>query len=315
MIKLLFVFLSWSASPSDSLRMETINGKQFIIHQIDTKETLYSISRRYNMPITVILENNPSSDGGLAVGKQLKIPFIPKTNAKVEGKIHTVAAKETLYAIARQYDVSIEDLKKLNNLSNTDISFGQELIIPKKSTLVEVPKLMEIKSVSSVHTVAAKETMYSISRQYGITIQQLKEWNNIQDNELPAGKMLFVTQPKYASQTNLTETKAASAIANQSASKIEESVISLDEVKEMGMAEMMTGTEGSRKYLALHRTIKPGSILKVHNQANNKEVFVRISGVLSAEVGSDVIMLISKAAYDRLGAVESKFRIEVTYYK
>ncbi len=315
MIKLLFVFLSWSASPSDSLRMETINGKQFIIHQIDAKETLYSISRRYNVLVTVILENNASSEGGLAVGKILKIPFIPKAKTKVDGKIHIVAAKETLYAIARQYDVSIDDLKKANSLSSNDLSFGQELIIPNKSTLVEAPKLMEAKSVSSVHTVAAKETMYSISRQYGITIQQLKEWNNIQDNELPVGKMLFITQPTYASQPTLTESKEASTIATQPSMKIAESVISLDEVKEMGMAEMMTGTEASRKYLALHRTIKPGTILKVHNIANDKEVFVRISGVLPAEVGSDVIMRISKAAYDRLGAVDPKFRIEVTYYK
>ncbi|MDZ7646034.1 MAG: LysM domain-containing protein [Cytophagales bacterium] len=70
MIKVIFLTLvSWSnpAAPIDSLRMETINGKQFIIHRIDDKETLYGISRRYGVPITAILEQNPTADGGLAV--------------------------------------------------------------------------------------------------------------------------------------------------------------------------------------------------------------------------------------------------------
>ena len=82
MIKLLFVFLAWSPSSSDSLRLETVNGKQFIIHQIDAKETLYSISRRYGVPVTAILESNPDSKEGLGVGKLLKVPYTPKPKKK-----------------------------------------------------------------------------------------------------------------------------------------------------------------------------------------------------------------------------------------
>jgi LysM repeat protein len=134
MVKLLFVFLSWSASSSDSLRVETIKGKQFIIHQIDAKETLYSISRRYGVPVTAILENNPSSEGGISVGRLLKVPYIPKTKPEVkEIKRHVVAAKETLFSISRQYDVSVEDLKKANGLAENSLALGQELIIPSTS--------------------------------------------------------------------------------------------------------------------------------------------------------------------------------------
>jgi LysM repeat protein len=326
MIKLLFVFLAWSPASSDSLRLETVNGKQFIIHQIDAKETLYSISRRYAVPVTAILESNPESKEGLGVGKLLKVPYTPKPKKKTEGITHTVAAKETLFSIAKQYDVSMDDLKRINSLSGNDLSLGQTLVIPKKSTLVETPKLIEAKSVSGTHTVAAKETMYSIAKQYGVSVEQLKVWNSLQENELKIGQMLYLQQPKYSTTQQPTEVKQTAVIERQVVTiekpvtetttiKISEKVAGTDEVKESGLAELMDGTEGNRKYLALHRTAKAGSILKVRNELNNKEVFVRVTGpLLSNGINDGIVIKISKSAFDRLGA-EASFKAEVTYYK
>jgi LysM repeat protein len=314
MVKLLFVFLSWSATSSDSLRVETIKGKLFIIHQIDAKETLYSISRRYGVPVTAILENNPSSEGGISVGRLLNVPYTPKAKPEVKDiKRHVVAAKETLFSISRQYDVSVEDLKKANGLAENSLALGQELVIPSISKVVTAPVPTEMKSASSMHTVAPKETTYSIARQYGITVQQLKEWNNLQD-ELPVGKILLVVQPKYSTQT-ITEAAQKPISASTVGIKISENVIGTDEVKESGMAELMEGTEANRKYLALHRSIKPGTILKVRNETTNREVFVRVTGVLPSSASPDVVIRISKSAYDRLGATEARFKIELTYFK
>ena len=81
------------------------------------------------------------------------------------------------------------------------------------------------------------------------------------------------------------------------------------------MAALIEGTEGNRKYLAQHRTIKPGTILKVRNEATGREVFVRVTGPLTA-VDPTLIIKISKSALDRLGATSTeKIRVEVTYYK
>jgi LysM repeat protein len=321
------VCASLLASPADSLRLETINGKQFIIHQIDAKETLYSISRRYGVPVTVILESNPATKDGLGIGQLLRVPYTPKPTTKIEAVpdksrqvTHVVAAKETLYSISKQFNVSIDDLKKWNNLIDNTLTTGQELVVGKKEALAEAPKLMEMKSVSSTHAVAAKETMYSIARQYGISVQQIKEWNNLPDNELKIGQMILVTQPMYSTAPKQVVTipqsvSVSTEVLAPSKIEISERVIGTDEVKEGGFAEVMEGTEGNRKYLALHRTIKPGTILKVRNEATNREVFVRISGALPSTAGSDVIMQVSKSAFDRLGSTEAKFRIEVTYYK
>lgn len=340
MIKVIFLTLiSWTSSgtPIDSLRLETINGKQYIIHQIDEKETLYSISRKYNVPITAILEVNPAADGGLATGQLLKVPYVFKGNkaqAQPGGdRIHKVAPKETLFSISKLYDVSVEDIKAWNNLKDNSLSNGQSLIIKKKSTVSsETTKLPETKSLKSVHTVAPKESMYSIARLYGITVQQLKEWNGIDGSELKIGQTLFVAQPMTnkaevkTDQNRVTEIKEPTDPVKQEVKPtqtqkettitISEKVIGSDEVKEGGLAELIEGTEGNRKYLALHRTAKVGTILKVRNELNNREVFVRVAGPLpNTGVNTNVVIKISKSAYDRLGAIDQRFRVEVTYYK
>jgi len=338
MINVIFLSLSSLASfgtPFDSLRLETINGKQFIIHQIDPKETLYSISRRYNVPITAILEANPAADGGLATGQLLKVPYVSKgirAQALPGGdRIHTVVPKETLYSISRLYDVSVEDIKLWNNLKDNALSTGQQLTIKRKSTVTtENTKITETKSLTGVHTVAAKESLYSIGRLYGISVQQLKEWNGIEGSELKIGQTLFVSQPMYGkdtevktNQNQVTEVKEPVNIQRQESKPLQESTITIsekvigsDEVKEGGLAELIEGTEGNRKYLALHRTAKVGTILKVRNELNNREVFVRVAGPLpNTGINTNVVIKISKSAYDRLGAIDQRFRVEVTYYK
>src|SRR6185295_20259615 len=100
MVNLIFLtVLSWSA-PADSLRMETINGKVFIIHQVGEHETLYGVSRRYGAPITSILEFNPKAASGLEVGQLLQIPYVPKPKVQPSAAgMHRVAPKETLFSI------------------------------------------------------------------------------------------------------------------------------------------------------------------------------------------------------------------------
>jgi LysM repeat protein len=349
MIKVIFLTLvTWStpgivkSTPVDSLRMETIAGKQFIIHQIDEKETLYAISRRYGVPITSILEHNPTADGGLSVGQLLKVPYVPKSKpAIVAGgdKIHKVAAKETLFSISRLYDVSVDEIKAWNNLKDNALSLGQELVIKKKSSALSANATLPTQqSLKGIHTVAAKETLYSIARQYNLTVQQVREWNSLTADEVKIGQTLFVTQPMYQKpdvktqpevvvKPEVKETPAVTIVKPEAKAqpeikettttiRISENVAGTDEVKEGGLAELIEGTDGNRKYLALHRTAKVGTILKVRNELNNREVFVRVAGSLP-DIGanSNVVLKISKSAYDRLGAIDPRFRVEVTYYK
>lgn len=324
-------FALTGSTTMDSLRIETLAGQKFIIHQIDEKETLYGISRRYGVPITAILEHNPTADGGLSVGHQLKIPFTPKVRTQTSnGLLHRVAPKETLFSIAKQYNVTIDEVKQWNNLKDNSLNPGQDILIKKQNT-IDYSKPAEAKSIATTHTVAAKETLYSLARQYNVSVQQLRTWNGITGDELKLGQVLFITAPvnqavqpsvvkEKTQNASLSNTASSSATGNttfnESVIKISERVNGTDEIKEGGLAELIEGTEGNRKYLALHRTAKVGSILKIRNELNNREVFVRVVGALpDTGVNDKIVIKISKSAYDRLGAIDPKFRVEVTYYK
>ncbi|HTE33962.1 MAG TPA: LysM peptidoglycan-binding domain-containing protein, partial [Chryseolinea sp.] len=198
------------------------------------------------------------------------------------------------------------------------------------------------------HVVAPKETMFSISKQYGITVQQLKDWNKLDSNEISIGQELIVSAPskgdvvkiapvvaaeiKKETPPSVPEVKKetnvvaeaqkevvptpAKAESKEQTIRISESVKNSDEILQSGLAELIEGTEGNRKYLALHRTAPVGTILKVKNEMNNREVFVRVMGKLPETALTDKLVIrISKSAYDRLGAIDPRFRVEVTYYK
>lgn len=358
MIKLLFlVAFSWNTELSkDSLGIETINGQTFVIHKVDEKETLFGISRRYSTTVDAILQYNAEAGKGLSIGQILKVPYTKSVNRRpVDGLVHTVAAKETLYSISRIYQVSMEDIRSWNNLADNDIGVGQELIIRKANNATAVrtsPPAQQDRPVliskKGTHTVQPKETLFSIARQYGVSIDDLKEWNSLDGNALDIGQTLYVSRPEQG-QAQREERPVSSApvtarpqaeqrqeikeptpatkpvVKNpapesrgQSAEsiRISESLKNGDEIIEAGLAELIEGTEGNRKYLALHRTAPMGTILKVRNEMNNREVFVRVMGKLPDTALTDkLIIKISKSAYDRLGAIDPRFRVEVTYYK
>ncbi|SHH61470.1 LysM repeat-containing protein [Chryseolinea serpens] len=348
----------------DSIGTETVNGKIFVLHQVDEKETLYGISRRYGATVESIIQNNPGVDAGLEIGKVLRIPYTPRTTAKkADGTTttHTVAAKETMFSISKQYGVTVDEIKQWNNLTDNNLSIGQEIIVKKNGHTTAATQSETHASTTppvvgpkkGVHLVAAKETMFSISKQYGITVQQLKDWNKLEGNEISIGQELLVAAPAQAqtqtqvqtavippptdikkdetgvkkeTETVKTETVKRDPVVSTPPKStpvkepanitISESVKNTDEIVQSGLAELIEGTDGNRKYLALHRTAPVGTILKVKNEMNNREVFVRVMGKLPETALTDKLVIkVSKSAYDRLGAIDPRFRVEVTYYK
>lgn len=332
MIKFIFLVSHfWIASHptplSDSLRIEKIGGKSFIIHQVDEQETLYGISRRYNVSLSQILEHNKEADAGLDVGQILRVPYFPGATKVVQQTkdLHTVVPGETLFSISRLYGLTVDEIKAQNQMTENSISVGQQLKVKKAGPVVVVTPPVETSyTAEGYHKVQPKETLFSISRDYNVTVQDLKAWNNLTGSALDIGQQLRVAAPQAVSTENIQVTPSKVEPAppspvpefKESVVKISENVAGTDEVRESGLAELIEGTDGNRKYLALHRSAKPGTILKIRNELNNREVFVRVVGPLPATgVNDKIIIKISKSAFDRLGGVDSKFRAEVTYYK
>jgi LysM repeat protein len=113
----------------DSVGIEKIGDKTFIIHQVEERETLFGISRRYQVAINDIIQNNAQLQDGLKLGQRIRVPYIAKAALPEGAKLHKVEPGETLFAISKKYNVTVGDILKWNNLQGSDLSVGQSLII------------------------------------------------------------------------------------------------------------------------------------------------------------------------------------------
>lgn len=146
---------------ADSLRLERIDGRSYIIHRVDSKETLYAIARRYKVPVAKIVEANPGSDTGIDAGKLLRIPYPPVSQAAVSQEpsrntagstVHVVEPKETLYAVSRRFRVSVEDIIRWNNLSSNEIKAGQRLTVSGPASRTDQPASEPVRNDSQLLT-------------------------------------------------------------------------------------------------------------------------------------------------------------------
>lgn len=107
--------------------------------------------------------------------------------------VHIVKPKESFYAVSRQYGVDIDDILDWNGLDVMDgLQIGQKLnlVVAKSQFKVEKPKAQPARE--QIHEVKAGETLWSISRQYGVTVEELLKWNNKEDNNLSLGEKLKI---------------------------------------------------------------------------------------------------------------------------
>ena len=149
---------------SDSLRVEREGDKVLVIHKVISKQTLFSLARRYGTTVDAINKENPSLTSGLQVGQVLRIPYGKALIDDANNVTHTVASGETLFAIASKYGVQVDEIKQLNNLSANSLSVGQVLVIKKnddvgvKETVEEIDEPEEIPMVVDTTITITVET-------------------------------------------------------------------------------------------------------------------------------------------------------------
>lgn len=137
----LFLLLSFSSSYAgvqDSVGVEKKGDKYFIKHKMEAKETLFALSRKYNVPVNEIKEANPGLDiNDISIGQVIYVPAknYKEPASKASAGTHMVQPKETLYGLSKQYKVSVKDIEKANpELSEKGLQVGMVLIIPTTSS-------------------------------------------------------------------------------------------------------------------------------------------------------------------------------------
>lgn len=161
-----------------------VSGSNYYV--VKKGDSLWSIAREYGLSVAELKALNNLSSNTLHIGDTLLVSSVNSTDDNISDEYYTVKSGDTLWGIARKYNMSVNDLKSLNNLSSNNLSIGQKLIVSKAS--------------SNDYTVVAGDTLWGIARKFNVSVDDLKSLNNLTSNSLSIGMVLKI--PPYSNKKN-----------------------------------------------------------------------------------------------------------------
>ena len=177
-------------------------GGTYVVRRGDT---LFSIARRLGTDVATLRQLNNLAGDAIAVGQVLKVPgaggtpaptsiLMPTPAPSGQAREHIVQRGEYLATIAAQYGVTVNAIIQANALRNPNLlTPGQKLIIPATGAAPTAPAGIATPSATRVHVVARGETLQSIARRYGVTVQALISANQISNpNLIQVGQKLVI---------------------------------------------------------------------------------------------------------------------------
>jgi LysM repeat protein len=285
--------------PTDSIGQEIRGGQRFVRHRVAQGETMFALSRRYHVTVDQITAANPQLKAGLGIGEVVLIPRgsggakaaapaasparLPTAAAATAvPERYTVAKGETLFGIARRFNLAPADLILYNHLpTGGSVRVGQELML----RAAESGAPAALASPDLVARPAASEA------------------GAPKINPAAPAQVATVTPATPAERRE----EAAEAKAPTHASEL------VQRKTDVGIASAIANN-GTDKYLALHKTAPVGTIMQVKNQMNGQSVYVRVIGVLpDTGENENILVRLSPRAVQKLGTADAKFRVETSY--
>ena len=157
------------------------------VYVVKRGDTLWGISNQYGVSVTELASLNGVNADTLQVGQSLIIPA--KSGSNPDNMfLYTVKKGDTLYSIARVYGINVDSIKNLNYLTSNNLYIGQVLRIPEIYTKPDdmyVPDYVNYK-------VKRGDTLYSIAKAYGVTVDSLIQDNALKNNSLTVGQNLKI---------------------------------------------------------------------------------------------------------------------------
>ena len=161
------------------------------IYTVKSGDSLYSIARKFNTSVDELKKVNNLSSNLLSIGDKLIIPNNQNnnTNDNIDNNTYTVKSGDSLYSISKKFNTSVDELKKVNNLSSNLLSIGDKLIIPnnQNNNTNDI-----IDNNNNTYTVKSGDSLYSISKKFNTSVDELKKVNNLSSNLLSIGDKLII---------------------------------------------------------------------------------------------------------------------------
>lgn len=157
-------------------------------YTVKSGDTVYGISKQFGVEAIDISTLNNLGGSVIQIGQVLKIPT--KAGNNPNGMFtYTVKRGDSLYSIARVYETTVDEIKKLNKLTSNNLSIGQQLQIPETDFSVTT------KPNYTTYTVKRGDTLYGIAKKYNIPVNTLIVDNALQNNVLAIGQVLNIRVP------------------------------------------------------------------------------------------------------------------------
>lgn len=265
----------------------------------------------------------------------------------LEGKkviLHKIEPKETYYSLGRKYAVSPSTIIDFNN--NAPLTIGLLIKVPTqrlfedKKVVVEkvtsIPQPVAAQGTEKIifYKVKSKETLFSISKKFNTSIEEIKTLNKLKSNSLSLGQTLKIktfsstankptvstpnTEPVIAANNTTNQTADSSAVlldVNVENRRLPAARYGLKEIKERGVATWIDDESlDPTKMIALHPTAPIGTIIKVTNPMTQKSTFAKVVGKFAEnELNKGAIIVLTKSAADLLGSLDKRFQVNLVY--
>lgn len=179
-------------------------GESQEIYTVKKGDSLWKIANKYNTTVEKLKSANNLKTNTLSVGQKLVIPSISVSPEVSDTYI--VQKGDSLWSIANKFNMTVSELKNLNNLTNNLLSIGQVLKIKDSSN-----------NGKTTYTVQKGDSLWVIANKYGITTEELKNYNKLTSNLLSIGQVLKIPQGKTSTENIYTVKKGDSlwTIANR----------------------------------------------------------------------------------------------------
>ena len=157
---------------------------EFINYTVKAGDSLYKIANAYNTTVNAIMNVNNLTSNALQINQVLKIPTTTNQEETKDYINYTVKSGDSLYKIANNYNTTVDEIKKLNNLTSNNLQINQVLKIPTTSQ-------QETTSYIN-YTVKSGDSLYKIANNYNTTVDEIKKLNNLTSNNLQINQVLKI---------------------------------------------------------------------------------------------------------------------------
>lgn len=249
------ICLSLALSFSSIITTQAQSG--YFLHTVTKGQSLYSISTMYNVTMEDLIRLNPGCEKQIRAGESLKIPQADSGSNQGKPTFHTIQAGETLYQLTLKYNVTVQAICTANpGLSASNFRIGQVISIPAQTAIQPAKEnLSETAAQTSsekktdwrdMHKVERKETIFSISRQYGISEEELIAANpELKKGKLKRGSFLFIPYP--ASKQPVKEAEKTPARIPSNEELFAQNKQSLKKIQNIKAAVLLPFTEGKNR--------------------------------------------------------------------